>query len=405
MTRAEEIQLLEDIAYYESVLKRGNMDAKSIATHKAMKKTNLEKLISKKHKNAICGGKNGTRYHTRVAGNRQLFAPTLDGLYEKLYLYYYGEHTYTLGQLFEPYTIWKQEHRHLTAESVRRERDFFRRYVEGSPLASMKIVDIKASDIESFFTSYAEQLKRHALGNIKSILNGIFDYAVVRDIVPYNVSRQYNTRAIKTIAETSNYNVFTDDDRNRILNVLSDSDNVYDLAIQFMFCLCCRIGEIRALHWEDITPEDEFVIIRREIVVRTDENGQGHFVEVNHTKTGHDSGVRRIPLNDRAKLILQKVRTLSKRDTVYIFTGRGGKHLYETPFGAHLRAACKKAGVIYRSSHKIRFWAASALAANGASVQEMMQIGGWSDKETALRYIRMNTDGNRVKSLVCGALN
>ena len=74
-------------------------------------------------------------------------------------------------------------------------------------------------------------------------------------------------------------------------------------------------------------------------------------------------------------------------------------------FGAHLRAACDNAGVIYRSSHKIRFWAASSLASNGASVQEMMQIGGWADKETALRYIRMNMDGTRVKSLVSNALN
>ena len=64
-----------------------------------------------------------------------------------------------------------------------------------------------------------------------------------------------------------------------------------------------------------------------------------------------------------------------------------------------LRAACEKAGVQYRSSHKIRFWAASSLASNEASVQDLMSIGGWSNTKTAMRYIRMNNVGKRTKRL------
>ena len=53
----------------------------------------------------------------------------------------------------------------------------------------------------------------------------------------------------------------------------------------------------------------------------------------------------------------------------------------------------------YRSSHKIRFRAASSLASKGASVQDLMSIGGWSNTETAMRYIRMNSVGKRNKQL------
>ena len=44
---------------------------------------------------------------------------------------------------------------HLTAESVRREREMYRRDIEPTKLAAMKITDVKASDIEAFFTSYS----------------------------------------------------------------------------------------------------------------------------------------------------------------------------------------------------------------------------------------------------------
>lgn len=208
---------------------------------------------------------------------------------------------------------WKQEKMHLTEESVRRERDMYRKYIASYRLAGMKITDVKASDIESFFTSYSEQITRHTLGNIKSVLNGIFDYAVASDLVPYNVARQYNTRTIKTVAETSHYDVYTD--------------------------------------------------------------------------------------SDRARNVLQKIRNSYGTGTTYVFTSKNGKFIYETPFGEHLRAACEKAGVQYRSSHKIRFWAASSLASNGASVQDLMSIGGWSNTKTAMRYIRMNNVGKRTKRL------
>ncbi len=395
----EELAYLQDISYCDQVLRRDNITFESIAAYAAMKKQNIEKLVDLKHHNAICGGTDGKRYHTRVGGNKQIFASSLDSLYEKLYQHYYGEHTYTIGQLYEPYSQWKQEKMHLTEESVRRERDMYRKYIASSRLAGMKITDVKASDIESFFTSYSEQITRHTLGNIKSVLNGIFDYAVASDLVPYNVARQYNTRTIKTVAETSHYDVYTDSDRDRILAVLEPSTNIYDLAIQFMFCLCCRIGEIRALHWEDIAADDSFVIIHREIVSRADKDGSNHYLEVNHTKTGHDSGVRVLPLNDRARNVLQKIRNSYGTGTTYVFTSKNGKFIYETPFGEHLRAACEKAGVQYRSSHKIRFWAASSLASNGASVQDLMSIGGWSNTETAMRYIRMNNVGKRTKRL------
>ena len=399
---AAERDLLDDINYYDVKCKHARSDA--VHRYEDMKREKMRELIDQRHTYAICGG-GGKRYHTRTPDGGQIYATRLEDLYDKLYEYYYGENGKTLAELYEPYIEWKRELRNPQGGTVKRERNIYKKYIQGSELGGMKIKEVKASDIERFFTGYSEKLKRHDVSNIKSILNGIYDYAVARDIVPVNIARQYNTRTIKTQAQTSKYKTYTDDDRAAILAVLEKSDNIYDLAISVMFCLCCRIGELRGLKWKDISQDGTKILICREVVLRYDEDGAGHYVTVDHTKTGHDSGVRLLPLTDRAQKILEKVRNKFGQDGDYIFCSRSGKFLYETPFGQHLRKACETAGVEYRSSHKTRFWAVSSLASQGASAQDLMEIAGWSTTQTALHYIRMNAAGKRTSDLFDAAID
>jgi len=394
--------LLDDIHYYDVKLLHARPDA--VARYQDMKKEKTREIIDRTHAYAICGG-GGKRFHTRTPDGRQLYATRLDDLYDKLYDYYYGEQEATLAALFESYISWKQELRGLQGGTVKRERNVYKKYIEGSELASMKIKDVKASDIERFFTSYSEKLKRHEVGNIKSILNGLYDYAVARDLVQVNIARQYNTRSIKTKAQTSRYETYSDDDRAAILAALADSRDIYDMAICMMFCLCCRIGELRGLKWSDISPDGAGILICREVVLRYDADGRGHYVTVDHTKTGHDSGVRLLPLTDRARGILERVRKEHGDSGAYIFCSNRGKFLYETPFGQHLRKACEAAGVEYKSSHKTRFWAVSSLASQGASAQDLMEIAGWSSTQTALHYVRMNAAGKRTQDLFSKAID
>ena len=117
------------------------------------------------------------------------------------------------------------------------------------------------------------------------------------------------------------------------------------------------------------------------------------------------SGVRLLPLTDRARGILEKVRRKYGDGGDYIFCSRSGKFLYETPFGQHLKKACETAGVEYRSSHKTRFWAVSSLASQGASAQDLMEIAGWSTTQTALHYIRLNAAGKRTQDLFDSAID
>jgi integrase len=381
---------LQDIDYCNCVLRRVILSSTDIATYSEMKNKNLENLILLKHKNRISFREDKQLFCTADPSRQRhrITAKTKEALYEKLYLVYYPEKTLTLGMLFPAWIEWTAKRKGLVSGSTDRYKQLFRKYIDGTRLSKMRITEIRGSDIEEFFTGYAEKITRHNLGGTKTIINGIFDYAFSKDLIQVNIARQYNSRSVRTKAETPDlYNVFSNDDRATILNYLQSSNDMYDLAIEFMFCLCCRIGEIRALHWEDVNAEQQKIIIHREIVRRRNEEGINRDVEVPHTKTGDDSGVRILNLSPRAQGILEKA-CKEGGSAGYIFKGSTGNFLYQHTFSNHLKKVCKAVGIRYRSSHKIRFWAASAMAAKGADIMTLMATGGWADKQTALHYQR-----------------
>ena len=379
-----ERDLLEDISYCEKRLSRATIGADDIAKYSDMKEQYLEKLIINKHPNAITYLEGRKEFRTRIPGGKKLSARTRKELLEKLYNYYYGKQTYTVGELYPLWRDWTAEMKHLSMKTLKVNDYTFDGFIRDSKLAAMKIRSVRGSDIASFMTSFSETVTRSQLGNIKTILNGIFDYAVAHDITEINYARQYNTRMIKTKAGTDHqFDVYTDADREKILSVTEESSDLYDLAIAFAFCVCCRIGEIRALHYEDIDFEKRQVIIRREIVYRLNEDRRtGHYIEVPHTKTGRDSGIRVLPLTERAIKVLERAIQAGdgeKQTDGYIFRSASGKPIYERMFAKRLKEACAKTGVKYRSSHKIRFWAATALGTDPEmDLNALMASGGWA---------------------------
>lgn len=164
-----------------------------------MNKKELKRLVDEKHTYSICGGKETvdkktgktkvSRCHTRLDNGTQVYASRKDDLYRKLFEYYYGNSGNTLESLFEPYLEWKKRRLNLVAGTIKRERNIFKKHILGTKIAKKQITDIRASDIEEFFSSYSERIKRKERTSIKSVVNNIFDYAIANNIVHNNYAR------------------------------------------------------------------------------------------------------------------------------------------------------------------------------------------------------------------------
>ena len=348
-----------------------NLSEAELGMYKKMKKENLEKLIKEVHEKNIRHDfkRDGKIWHftevpSEIKGRRPQILVLNDGteeselkFYQKLYDFYFGDSKKTFAVVFEEYF---QSMKSKWKDGGKKVRTEYKGNIQGTDIDKMLIVKIKGSDLDKFFQRYSEKEKRKKITNVKSIFNTVFDYAVAHDIVQNNIAREYNSGAITAkAADKDPHDCYTDIDAYRFRKH-ADKSNIYELAAIFHSYIDARCGEVFAVHIEDISWTDRKIWIHREIVERYDENGKGHYVEVQHNKSNKDLG-RHFPLKDEAIEILKLA--IGDRTEGYVFTGRKGGHLFLTPYLEHIAAVCERAGITYRGSHKFRFRAATKLAA------------------------------------------
>ena len=156
---------------------------------------------------------------------------------------------------------------------------------------------------------------------MKTILNGMFDYAIRKHYLTENpmlnvsIYVKYRQVVHKT-GKTETYNTEELTALNEYLDkqFCETGDPVF-LAVKVNFLLGLRVGELVALKWDDILDDMKLHVVREEI--RDQEKGVFEIVE--HTKTNHDRFVVLIP---KALNILKKI-TLEGE---YIFMRASGSH-------------------------------------------------------------------------------
>ena len=312
-------------------------------------------------------------------------------VYDKVYLYLFGDDKYTLRTLFAQVMEAKENDPDTSSLTVTRYHQIWNKYYEHEKISDVPITTIKASDIKRFFKEITggRTMSRKNFVNIKSIFNVVYDLAVDNDLVDSNLSRNLSCRDLKFKAVDNSNKRYTDEDRDKILAYLDQMTDKsgYEYGIELMFCLCVRIGELRALRWSDIDFERHTVSISREIVLRKGEDGKNHFIEVNHTKGG-EHGARVLPLSERAERALYELRS-QKIVSEHVCCNQAGEPLDGNKFNKHLKDVTKAVGIEYLSSHKIRFWSVTALArATNGDIQTVMYAAGHVDNNTTLHYIR-----------------
>ena len=120
-------------------------------------------------------------------------------VFEKTYVYLFGEDIITVRDLFEIVLENKRRDPDLSTLTVERYEQDWNKYYEDHPISDWPIDKIRGSDLKAFFKEISSnrKLTRTCFNNIKSILNAVFDTAVERDIVPTNVSRNVSCRDLR----------------------------------------------------------------------------------------------------------------------------------------------------------------------------------------------------------------
>ena len=359
-----------------------------------MKKAQLE-LIKQAHKYTVRQLKNGrwqtyVKDPTKPTGRKEIKAATEEGIYEALSKYYV-----TSEKFEEVFCLWIEHMREYgkTGGTLQRHEQRYKKYIEGSKLASMQVRNVNILKLEAecnrivatYDLSYKEWQQ------VKTILNGVFKYAVKKGLLTENPMPkvEINVRYRQISKKESSSQVFQSEEYEALLNYLdakyTETEDLAYLAIKFGFYTGLRVGELSAIQFGDISGRN-LHIVREEIREKVKVNGKwkAKRIVVNHTKTNTDRYVTLLP---KALEIINKIKeNRNYNNESFIFT-RNGARLTERQLAYVLEKYSAHYGTQMKSTHKIRKTYASRLYASGVPLEHIRKELGHQNLTTTEKYI------------------
>ena len=363
--------------------------------------------IRKIHTYAITPpAKEGGRWQTCYKGadgkRKNIKAQTEEELLDKLIpLYFQNSHIdkLTFYELYEEWLEYKQTVTN-SPNTIKRHKQHYKKYFEPSALHNKKIRQVNELLLETECNRIVKEfrLPRKEWCNIKTILNGMFEYAVRKKYLTENPMDKVQIlvkfkQVVRKTGKTETYNSDELKDLNQYLDrMYTETGDTAFLAVKLNFLLGLRVGELVALKWEDYCNSNHLHIVREE--VRNQVTNQYDVVE--HTKTNRDRFVVLVP---KAINILQRI----ERTGDYIFM-RDGKRLTSRQIAYVLEKYAERQGLSTKSTHKMRKTFASNLNASGVPLDCIRELLGHSNLNTTLGYIYNPLTEKETYDLISKAL-
>ncbi|MCR5237022.1 MAG: site-specific integrase [Lachnospiraceae bacterium] len=384
----------------QSMVSSGNLDTEDTNSVLKMIRKEKEKQVLQSHKYKISGPfKTGKQVYftTRCPWlpSKKLNRNNYNDIIDELYEHYYGSTNdrITVREVYERMIKDYEDNNkknHLTLVHYKADWD---KYVvgKGAKWLDKPIAGVLSSQVFEFYSDLTanEAMLKSTFTNVKTVINAVFDYAINNDI-PCIKASEVSIKTLKFAQKDDKWkDVYTYEDKKKILSVCEQTKpTVYTKAVELMFCLDIRIGELRALRKEDVNMDARTIYIGHQMVDRQTDTANRHPVRVNIMKGGKEAGKRYIPLSDRAIGIIRWLNDHYSY-SVWLLPNKTGKGpIYTNRFNENLERLCKKAGVKYFSSHGIRFHNISALYDAGVEGGEIQRISGHTSERTTMSYKR-----------------
>lgn len=326
-----------------------------------------------------------TCYKDEAGKRKNIKAQTKEELLDKLIpIYLSNSHIDNLKfcGLYEEWLAYKATVTN-SPNTIKRHKQHYRKYFEPSCLHNMKIKKIDEIILEQECNRIVKEynLTRKEWCNAKTILNGMYEYAVRKKYLAENPMSKVQIlvkfkQIVRKTGKTETYNSEELAELNSFLDrMYEETQDASFLAVKVNFLLGLRVGELVALKWCDLCDSSHLHIVREEVRDQTDNS----YKVVEHTKTNRDRFVVIVP---KALDILNRI----EKQGEYIFM-RDGERITAIRISTILRKYANYQGVHIKSSHKIRKTYASNLNACGVPLDCIREMLGHSNLNTTLGYI------------------
>lgn len=322
--------------------------------------------------------------------NPQFIANTREELIDKLYEYYFSNTSNALEDVYKQWAKYRSDTKIVSGKTIEEDIGIWNRFIAKSEISAMQISEIKPKHLMRLFQSWTGNgnITRKDFNNRKSVLNGIFRYAVLNEILSYNPITSIPCNDLKYKMPVAKKKAYTIEERSALLSYLKTLEpDAYILAIMLAFYGIFRIGEIKALSWD--SKDENTVIIQHQLVEeRTLQKdmtlSQPHRV-VKNPKGNPYYSIRTECLPEEGVAVLKKMKALNPNGK-FLFMHEG-RPLTTDTFNRRLKKYCNEIGIPYLSSHKIRFTGASMLYNAGVKPIDIQPLLGHSTLTMTEHYI------------------
>ena len=364
-------------------------------------------------------GKEVHKYQTNLDG-KKIRKNTEKELIEALYTYYFPNDDEDIPTVSESFELWikERESNHIAdSKTILHNRKEWERYFEGKALSTkeiqqgkiqynraefldMKITLVKASHIVRHIKYLVGDgnITKATLRNLKTPLIGAFSYAISHDINCLD-PRSINLADVAKRCKQANDNerkVYNKEMIQKLQDYLEglEKQTTYVLAIRLCLNLGCRIGELRAVHWEDYDEEHQKLYIHRQIVDEAIDGKKRVASEKDYMKSRSSAGKREIPLSSKAVAVLEELRKINGEKVYILANSSGNLPITTNRFNENLKKACDAVGIPYYSSHKIRFGVVTSMYEAGIPENVIQKWAGHSNLSTTRHYDRRTREIN-----------
>lgn len=326
--------------------------------------------------------------HYIYINRKQIIGTDKTDLINKLYDYFFKA---TLEGLYPEWLRWRRDNTHVSSKTIKENIFLWNAFFKNTNIVKAQLTELKATDFIKFFRILLkkEPLTRKRFNDAKSVLNGLYYYAIEKGVVEYNPLKEINYRQFQFKAVNAKKEIFTLQERQLLLDYLEPINDIFSLGVQLDFYLICRSAELRALRWSDIN--GDFIEIQTQLLDEQTMNDDLTFnprvhKNVSHIKGNTDYGFRLMPLTAGAKKVLAHIKEINPNGEFILMID--GQQLTTVTFNRHLKAYCEAVGIEPRTSHKIRFTVASLLYKNGVPATTLQRLLGHSTLAMTLHYLR-----------------
>ncbi len=311
----------------------------------------------------------------------------------------------TVKVVFDEWIEKKVKFKEISKQTVDRYTcDFYRYFNKNTQRKNIKHIDEEF--LEDFIVNsiVKNNLKSKGWSNLRTILRGMFVFAKKKGytsicinsfLSELELSKKMFNHDKKPVENV----IFTNEEVHTLVQNISDSKRLNDLAILFAVYTGMRVGEIVALKWEDIS--DDFIHVNRTQVHYKDENGKTVREIRDFPKT--EAGIRNIVIVPQLRTVIKKLRMINPFSE-YVFE-RKGRCVPEHSVCTRLYNLCDRFEFPRKGMHSLRRYYATKLI--NAGVEEIIILSqmGHCDINTTKEHYYKNNNQNvyvceRIRSVM-----